>query len=340
MASAELEELVRSCQDLPVPAILTALDTHRLVGLNDGAAALFGAPAADLVGEDVLCHIDPRDREAARIAYAAMADRVIDGYQVQRRIVTPDGTVVGVNIWGRRVEAGGQLYGMWVLVPASAPAIAAETFVVGVSDVVLAVTDHDWQIEYMNADAHILGVTGAELRGFPLLGLVHPSAASEFLAAARRAAADHIAVTVFTRMRVGHDGWAERRCFLVPICEHQPPRLGVVISPGSLPTADRSSGDQLQEQVRHAALEARANQALSALPALAHLPRGSELSVRQTEIVARLVAGESTSDIARAMFLSPSTVRNHLVAVYRKFGVHSQAELLAALLRGFVDFGE
>ena len=161
---------------------------------------------------------------------AAMADRVIDGYQVQRRIVTPDGTVVGVNIWGRRVEAGGQLYGMWVLVPASAPAIAAETFVVGVSDVVLAVTDHDWQIEYMNADAHILGVTGAELRGFPLLGLVHPSAASEFLAAPRRAAADHIAVTVFTRMRVGHDGWAERRCFLVPICEHQPPRLGVVIA--------------------------------------------------------------------------------------------------------------
>jgi len=33
------------------------------------------------------------------------------------------------------------------------------------------------------------------------------------------------------------------------------------------------------------------------------------------------------------MFLSPSTIRNHLAAIYRKFGVHSQAELLAALLR-------
>ena len=68
MASAELEELVRSCQDLPVPAILTALHTHRLVGVNDGAAALFGAPAADLVGDDVLCHIHPHHREAARLA--------------------------------------------------------------------------------------------------------------------------------------------------------------------------------------------------------------------------------------------------------------------------------
>ncbi len=245
-----------------------------------------------------MCHIDARDREASRLAYAALAARVIDGYQVHRRIVTPDGTVVSLSVWGRRVEAGGQLYGMWVLGPASAPAIAVETLVAGASDVVLAVTDHDWLIEYMNADAHILGVTGSELRGFPLLGLVHPSAASEFLAVARRAAVDHLGVTVFTRMRVGQDGWAERHCYLVPVCEHEPPRLGVVISPGTLPTADGSSGGQLDEQVRHAALEARANRALSALPALAHLPRGSELSVRQTEIVARLVAGESTSDIA------------------------------------------
>ena len=33
------------------------------------------------------------------------------------------------------------------------------------------------------------------------------------------------------------------------------------------------------------------------------------------------------------MYLSPSTVRNHLTAIYRKFGVHSQAALLAKLFR-------
>jgi DNA-binding CsgD family transcriptional regulator len=66
-------------------------------------------------------------------------------------------------------------------------------------------------------------------------------------------------------------------------------------------------------------------------PALAQLPQGSELSARQTDTVARLAAGQRVSDIARSMFLSPSTVRNHLAATYRKFRVHSQAELLAAL---------
>jgi DNA-binding CsgD family transcriptional regulator len=55
------------------------------------------------------------------------------------------------------------------------------------------------------------------------------------------------------------------------------------------------------------------------------------LTARQREVVARLVAGDRVSTIAREMFLSPSTIRNHLTAVYRKFGVHSQVELISVL---------
>ena len=56
-----------------------------------------------------------------------------------------------------------------------------------------------------------------------------------------------------------------------------------------------------------------------------------ELSPRQREIVSRLLAGERVTEIARALYLSPSTVRNHLTVVFRKFGVHSQIELLSVL---------
>jgi len=80
-------------------------------------------------------------------------------------------------------------------------------------------------------------------------------------------------------------------------------------------------------------MEARASHTLKALPALIGLPRGCELSARQTEIVSRLIDGQSVSEIGNSMFLSASTVRNHLAAIYRKFGVHSQAELLATFLR-------
>jgi DNA-binding NarL/FixJ family response regulator len=59
-----------------------------------------------------------------------------------------------------------------------------------------------------------------------------------------------------------------------------------------------------------------------------------KLSSRQCEILTRLIRGQRVRDIADSMYLSPSTVRNHLTAIYKKFGVHSQGELLASLLRG------
>ena len=333
MAVGDANELIRSLKALPVAAILTELTTHTFVAANDRAGEVFGTPANDLVGSDVLMRIHPDDREAARAGYAAMAGKVIDGYQVQRRIMRPDGTELIVSVSGRRVGDARNLFGLWILVPESEPPNPVEMLVIGAPAIVLAVTDHDWQIEYVSSDAELLGARGSELRGFPLTGLVHPSAATEFLAAAAQAAADHLAVTAVTRMRAGRERWADRYCLMVPICEHQPPRLGVVISAG--PTAAKldGPGSQLNECVNQAALEARAVRTLDALPALARLPHGSELSARQTEIVARLVAGQRPPDIANSMFLSPSTVRNHLAAIYRKFGVHSQAELLAALLR-------
>jgi DNA-binding CsgD family transcriptional regulator len=56
-----------------------------------------------------------------------------------------------------------------------------------------------------------------------------------------------------------------------------------------------------------------------------------DLTARQREVVVRLIAGERVSEIAREMFLSPSTIRNHLTAVFQKFGVHSQVELISIL---------
>jgi PAS domain S-box-containing protein len=333
MAVGDADELIRSLKALPVAAILTELITHTFIAANDPAGEVFGTPADDLVGSDVLLRIHPDDREAARAGYAAMAGKVIDGYQVQRRIVRPDGTELIVSVSGRRVGNATNLFGLWILVPGPEPPNPVEMLVIGTPAIVLAVTDHDWQIEYVSSDAELLGARGSELRGFPLIGLVHPSAAAEFLAAAARTATEHLAVTAVTRMRAGRERWADRYCVLVRICEHQPPRLGVVISAGPAAATQDGSGGQLNEYVRQAALEARAVRTLDALPALARLPHGSELSARQTEIVARLVAGQRPAEIARSMFLSPSTVRNHLAAIYRKFGVHSQAELLAALLR-------
>jgi DNA-binding CsgD family transcriptional regulator len=63
------------------------------------------------------------------------------------------------------------------------------------------------------------------------------------------------------------------------------------------------------------------------------LPGVAELSPRQWEVLTRLLNGERVPRIAEELFLSQSTVRNHLADVFKKLGVHSQEELLD-LFRG------
>lgn len=97
---------------------------------------------------------------------------------------------------------------------------------------------------------------------------------------------------------------------------------------------DHVRADQLEQHLWRIALEVRAAGLMpvagEAFP-LGRIREFSELSTRQREVVMRLAAGERVAEIAREMYLSPSTVRNHLTAVFHRFGVHSQVELIAAL---------
>ena len=56
-----------------------------------------------------------------------------------------------------------------------------------------------------------------------------------------------------------------------------------------------------------------------------------ELTARQRDIVERLARGQRVASIASELYISRSTVRNHLAQAYRRVGVHSQDELLKAL---------
>ncbi len=63
----------------------------------------------------------------------------------------------------------------------------------------------------------------------------------------------------------------------------------------------------------------------------AQVPGIFELSSREFDVVTRLMAGYRVPAIAKILFISQSTVRNHLSSVYRKLGVESQQELIDLL---------
>lgn len=71
-------------------------------------------------------------------------------------------------------------------------------------------------------------------------------------------------------------------------------------------------------------------------PAAGAMPRVSglePLTQREIETLAMLAAGHSTGEIARRLFISPVTVRNHVQHILEKLGVHSKAEAIAYAFR-------
>jgi DNA-binding CsgD family transcriptional regulator len=60
------------------------------------------------------------------------------------------------------------------------------------------------------------------------------------------------------------------------------------------------------------------------------------LTRREKDVLQLLLEGHRVSSIARRLHLSPQTVRNHLKAIFRKLGAHSQVELIDSLRPAFV----
>lgn len=54
-----------------------------------------------------------------------------------------------------------------------------------------------------------------------------------------------------------------------------------------------------------------------------------ELSVREREVLGTLVEGRSNGEIARQLFVSEKTVRNHVTSIFAKLGVTDRAQAVA-----------
>lgn len=58
----------------------------------------------------------------------------------------------------------------------------------------------------------------------------------------------------------------------------------------------------------------------------------ASLSAREFEVLDLIASGLEAVEVARKLYISPYTVRNHMKAIYKKLGVNSHAALLYRLL--------
>jgi len=87
-----------------------------------------------------------------------------------------------------------------------------------------------------------------------------------------------------------------------------------------------SGGPALQRDVARSFLLASAGPArrLASVTALTH---------REVEVIEMLANGASTTDVARKLFISSKTVKNHLAHIYCKLGVESRTQAVAKAVR-------
>ena len=206
--------------------------------------------------------------------------------------------------------------------------------------VVLGTLDGEWRITRVSQDVEeMLGFSSEELRGAPALGVLHPADVAGFLAAVELARLGHRTVQVVVRVRAKSGDWRPVTAALATLTDDYPPALAFAMvartahdEPATVSDVGQSS--RFDADLLRVAGEVRAAGIVSRIADLsdpAQFPYLPHLTTREWEILARLLDGERVPLIAADLFVSQSTVRNHLSSIFAKFGVHSQAELIRRL---------
>jgi PAS domain S-box-containing protein len=306
------------------PLIAFDLDDLIILGANEAACELLGRAPNSLDGVPVFEILSPVDQPKVEAARAQLASGALQGYRALRHFRKADGTEFEANVWVRLTTTDDGRFALAVIERGVAavpwPLFDASITIAGI------VTDHDWTIELVSSDIErILGRSPEDFKGSPLLGLFQAADVQNFLSAVARVA-DESKATLRMHVLDGDSNWRDVWCMVVAMCQHSPPRLGLAVA------AMSEFGLELTSEL-HRQLAVLGGDVLDGMDQFrSHMPSGN-FSTRQWEILRRLVRGERVEEIAADLYLSPSTVRNHLAAIYKKFGVHSQTQLLAKLLR-------
>jgi len=338
----ETDNLPRLVRQSRLPVVLFRLDAGEILEASDSFVALFGASREAMLTRVVLDFLV--DEAGARARWALMEAGQLDGYHVIgrecRRLDGTEFTVdTSVKAYGEP-ENSRRAIGLLLAQPSEISLSG------GLEDttaaVVLGTVDSDWRIDRISAAVEqFLGHPPSDIVGKAIDTLVEPADLPRLLVGVGRGLQAPGGAMTRIRLRAADGKCRPCRMLVTRLAGSAAEGLGF----GFAVTSDTPSGvveraGELERTLQHIAREIEATGVLAGLwemPATARLPASAGLSSREVEIVMRLLMGDRVPMIARQLFLSESTVRNHLTSVYRKLGVRSQTQLLSLLRAKQVD---
>ncbi|MFL6238099.1 MAG: LuxR C-terminal-related transcriptional regulator [Actinomycetes bacterium] len=330
-ASIEQRAAVTSA---PLPMVLVELASRRILEISDALVDLAGAQRDQMLGGDATRYLSGGPSPALPL----LASGQIDGYEATRWLRYPDGREAQVHVWAHAFDderpPQTAVFVIDELEGADRPGWTGPA----TGAVVLGGVDLDWRIDRISADVQeLLGFPADAVVGMPFLGAVNPGDIADLLIGLGHAERTGETVIMRMRLRGADGGWRWCRAWIAATGES--PAFTFMLREVVSDVATADLAQQLRERLARIAYEAHAATTLAttaALPPATQMPGLARLTTREWEIVSALQRGARASDVARTLNLAPSTVRNHLSAVYRKLGVNSQVELLAALNRSQV----
>jgi DNA-binding CsgD family transcriptional regulator len=326
--------------DSPLPLFVIDLTTHQIQSANGIAAVFFGVAVAALEGTPFQHVLEPAEVDRTTQALNALQSGAIDAYRTRRTFISADGPI-DASLWVRAIPQQNGKLALVLLLPANYEAQFASPIRSAMGplavDLAVGATDSAGRIMSLwRSTPRVLtkhGDRSAKKSYLPTQ--VHPDDQPMLGMALRRFKHDHR--DVILPLRVTHEelGWVAAQCHLFSIGRQgSDASIGFVIGESTVTTSTIGRVAQLEGHLARIIDEAQAA-GLAQRPVSDDEPRPpvdlSMLTGRQRDIVNRLLDGARVPSIAKSLFISRSTVRNHLSGVYRSLNVHSQAELIELL---------
>lgn len=315
-------ELVAVVTGSSVPAMLLRLPSATILAVSKAAAEIVGTDAAGLVGQD----FEAFTTDEPTGALALLREGRLKGFQAERSFSNRDGSPRRVQVWVRSLEQPPPVeFVMGVLWPAGS---WAKSYIPppGPDEphAVFGTVSSELLIERISEDVSIFGRHATDLVGAPVLRLVTSDSAADALAAFAEAAIREGGVCL-TVLVDSADGGVRAELLVRRLVPSMSFAFSLVV--GGDQGGEPMGAEEALRQLGRGLRAVNIGETLAAVDR-AQPAGAAQLSSRELEIVARLVSGDRVPAIARGLFLSQSTIRNHLSSAYLKLGVTSQQELI------------
>jgi DNA-binding NarL/FixJ family response regulator len=329
-------ELEHDVGRLSLPLVVIDLDTLAVRAVTVAATKLVGRSADAIIGRPVFELLPASERQDAELALAALRDGHIDFFNTRRKFDT-SWAAEGTTLWVRALRFGDQRVALSEISQGHQQRQSAlvEYFGREPTDMAVGTIDADWTFTSVSADVEtVLGIRAEDLIGRSISTVVvaDEDIARLFAAAAQVRAGSSVALQIVMRSTSS----SSRTVSFVLTALAGSTTRGFIITedPRHIDDARAARLSALERHLWNIAAEVDASGILQFVgvdPNPVRFPQLRTLTTRQWEILSRLMRGERVPTIAKELFISQSTVRNHLSVIFERFGVHSQPQLLALL---------